>query len=121
MALFARSTALSRITALAARRAVHAAFAWMHNNPRTIMDWQARLVSIPAPPFGEEARSAWFAARFAEVGLSSIHRDQVGNVVGILPSSNLPAYSTGPVVVLSAHLDTVFPADVPLHPVISQT
>ena len=85
------------------------------------MDWQARLVSIPAPPFGEQARSEWIAARFAEVGLSSIHRDQVGNVVGILPSSNLPAYSTGPVVVLSAHLDTVFPADVPLDPVISQT
>ena len=33
------------------------AFAWMHNNPRTIMDWQAKLVAIPAPPFGEGLRA----------------------------------------------------------------
>lgn len=121
MALFAHSTALSRITGLAARRSVHAAFAWMHIHPRTIMDWQARLVSIPAPPFGEEARSAWIAERFSEAGLSSIHCDEVGNVIGILPAANLPAHTTGSVVVLSAHLDTVFPAEVPLRPVVSQT
>ena len=29
-----------------------------------IMEWQSQLVAIPAPPFGEEARSVWLAARF---------------------------------------------------------
>jgi acetylornithine deacetylase/succinyl-diaminopimelate desuccinylase-like protein len=106
------------VTALAAQRPVHAAFAWMHGNPVKIMGWQASLVAIPAPPFGEEARSEWLAARFAEAGLSQIHADAAGNVFGILSAANLPPESTGPVVVLSAHLDTVFPADTPLNPVV---
>jgi hypothetical protein len=72
MALFPRSSEFSRVTALAALRPVHAAFAWLHGNPKTIMDWQTELVVIPAPPFGEQARSEWLAARFAEAGLSAI-------------------------------------------------
>lgn len=118
MGLFSRSSSFSRVTALAAQRPVHAAFAWLHNNPKTIMDWQAALVAIPAPPFGEQARTEWLAARFRETGLSQVNIDAVGNVCGTLPATNLPAESTGPVVVLSAHLDTVFPADTVLNPVL---
>ena len=117
MALF-HNSAFSRVTALAELHPVHAAFAWLHGNPKTIMDWQAELVAIPAPPFGEQARSVWMAARFAEAGLSSLETDAVGNLFGWLPAASLPAESTGPVVVLSAHLDTVFPAGTPLHPVV---
>jgi tripeptide aminopeptidase len=111
MVLFSRSTAFSRVTSLAARRQVHAAFAWMHNNPRTIMDWQAKLVEIPAPPFGEEVRAAWISEQFIKAGLSGVSIDVIGNVIGMIPAASLPADSTGPLVVLSAHLDTVFPAD----------
>jgi acetylornithine deacetylase/succinyl-diaminopimelate desuccinylase-like protein len=117
MALF-HNSAFSRVTALAELRPVHAAFAWLHGNPKTIIDWQAELVSIPAPPFGEQARSLWMAARFTEAGLSSLETDALGNVFGWLPAASLPPESTGPVVVLSAHLDTVFPAGTPLHPVV---
>jgi acetylornithine deacetylase/succinyl-diaminopimelate desuccinylase-like protein len=117
MALF-HNSAFSRVTALAELRPVHAAFAWLHGNPKTIMDWQAELAAIPAPPFGEQARSLWMAARFAEAGLSSLQTDAVGNVFGWLPATSLSPESTGPVVVLSAHLDTVFPAGTPLHPVV---
>jgi tripeptide aminopeptidase len=120
MFAFARSTAFSRVTTLAARRAVHAAFAWMHNNPQTIMDWQADLVAIPAPPFGEQARSDWTASRFVEIGLSEVQIDGAGNVIGMLPASKLPPESSGPVVVLSAHLDTVFPAGTPLNPTVTR-
>ncbi|MGA3082164.1 MAG: M20/M25/M40 family metallo-hydrolase [Terracidiphilus sp.] len=118
MASFSSNSAFSRVTALAERRTVHAAFAWLHGNPKTIMDWQAELVAIPAPPFGEQARSNWMAARFGEAGLSRVETDVVGNVFGWLPAAGLPQQSTGPVVVLSAHLDTVFPARTPLHPVV---
>jgi acetylornithine deacetylase/succinyl-diaminopimelate desuccinylase-like protein len=104
--------------ALAAQRPVHAAFAWLHGNPKTIMDWQTQLVAIPAPPFGEQARSEWMAARFAEAGLSAIETDAIGNVMALLPAAHLPAESTGPLVVLSAHLDTVFPAETLLRPVL---
>ena len=120
MAIFSRSTAFTRVTAIAAQRAVHAAFAWVHNNPKTLIDRQAELVAIPAPPFGEEARSKWLVARFTEIGLANIRMDAVCNVIGVIPATHLPTDSTGPVVVLSAHLDTVFPAATPLSPALSR-
>jgi acetylornithine deacetylase/succinyl-diaminopimelate desuccinylase-like protein len=83
------------------------------------MDWQTELVTIPAPPFGEQARSIWMAARFTEAGLSRVQIDEIGNVLGFLPAANLSPESTGPIVVLSAHLDTVFPAETPLNPVVN--
>jgi acetylornithine deacetylase/succinyl-diaminopimelate desuccinylase-like protein len=89
----------------------------MHQNPKTLLDWQVELSRISAPPFGEQARSEWIAARFAELGLAPT-TDEVGNVFAILPAANLPAESTGHVVVLSAHLDIVFPASTPLEPVL---
>ena len=118
MAIFSRSSAFSRVTAMAARRPVHAAFAWLHTHSKRIMDWQLELVRIAAPPFGEQARSAWIAERFAEIGLSEIRTDSLGNVMGFVPATHLPVESSGPIVVLSAHLDTVFPADTPLHPML---
>ncbi len=116
MALFPRSSAFSRVTALASQRPVHGAFSWLHGNPKTIMDWQAAFVAIPAPPFGEQARSRWFADRFTGIGLAQVEIDRAGNVLGLLPAAALPPESTGPLVVLSAHLDTVFPADTPIKP-----
>lgn len=117
MPIFSRSTAFTRVTAIAAQRPVHAAFTWLHNNPKTLIDRQAELVAIPAPPYGEEARSRWLATRLAEIGLSDIQTDALGNVFSFIPAAHLPAESTGPVVVVSAHLDTVFPAGTSLHPV----
>jgi acetylornithine deacetylase/succinyl-diaminopimelate desuccinylase-like protein len=113
-----RNSAFSRVTALAGQRPVHAAFAWLHGNPKRIMDWQAELVAIPAPPFGEQARSAWLAAHFEKAGLAGVQVDSVGNVLGFLPAPNLSPESTGPIVVLSAHIDTVFPAGTTLDPVV---
>lgn len=118
MASFSNNSAFSRVTALAEQRPVHAAFAWLHGNPKTIMDWQAELAAIPAPPFGEQARAEWLTERFAEAGLQRVDTDEAGNVLGWLPAANLPPESSGPVVVLSAHLDTVFPAETPLKPMV---
>jgi acetylornithine deacetylase/succinyl-diaminopimelate desuccinylase-like protein len=117
MPLLSTTSAFSRITALAAQRPIHAAFAWLHRNPKTIMDWQMEMVAIPAPAFGEEERAQWLKKRFVEIGLTSVEIDAAGNVIGILPAAKLPAESTGPVVVLSAHIDTVFPAGTNLAPV----
>jgi acetylornithine deacetylase/succinyl-diaminopimelate desuccinylase-like protein len=113
------TSAFSRVTALAAQRPIHAAFSWLHANPKTLMDWQIALVGIAAPPNGEQDRARWLAARFTEAGVSAVETDAAGNVLGILPATILPSESTGPVVLLSAHLDTVFPADTPLHPVLA--
>jgi tripeptide aminopeptidase len=111
-------SAFSRVTALAAKRAIHSAFAWLHGHSKTMLDWQMGLCAIPAPPFGEQARSAWMAERFREIGLHDVAIDAVGNVLGFLPAPHLEQAATGPVVVVSAHLDTVFPADAPLNLVV---
>jgi acetylornithine deacetylase/succinyl-diaminopimelate desuccinylase-like protein len=118
MPVLSPSSAFSRVTSLAAQRPIHAAFAWLHANPKTIMDWQVALAAIPAPVHNEQARAAWLAARFADIGLRSIEIDLAGNVIGILPATSLPPDSTGPVVLLSAHIDTVFPLGTPIHPLL---
>jgi tripeptide aminopeptidase len=118
MLLKSPNSAFARVTALAALRPIHAAFAWLHGNPKTIMDWQMELVAIPAPTYGEQARAAWLAERFKEMGLSHVETDGAGNVMGILPAANLPPESSGHMVLLSAHLDTVFPAGTPIEPVL---
>lgn len=95
-----------RVTRLAAYLPLHRAFHWLHLHQPQMRLWQLELLAIPAPPFGEAARAAWFAARFAQLGLSHVHIDQEGNALGELPGSS----PHSPVIVLSAHLDTVFPA-----------
>jgi tripeptide aminopeptidase len=116
MAWFGAKSAYSKITTLASLRPVHEAFAWLHNNPKTLLDWQAEMIAIPAPPFGEQARGAWFAERFREIGADAVEIDGIGNVLALLLPPDHPAESTGPIVVLSAHLDTVFPAETDVTP-----
>ena len=119
MPIFSRSSAFARVTALASQRPVHAAFAWLHNNPKVLIDRQVELVAIPAPPFGEQARSEWMATRFNEIGLENVQIDEIGNVRGLIAAADLPPESTGHLVVLSAHIDTVFPAGTVLNPVLT--
>lgn len=116
MPLRSSTSGLSRITSIASRRFVHAAFAWLHGNPKTILDWQTNLCMIPAPPFGEAARSEWLTQRFEEIGLDEVECDAVGNVFGLIRPPGISPDSTGPIVLLSAHLDTVFPPDTQLKP-----
>jgi tripeptide aminopeptidase len=110
-------SAFSRVNQLASLAAVHAAFRWFHLQERKVMRWQQDLVAIPAPPFGESLRAKWLAERFCELKLQQVQIDSEGNVLGWLHGD---AESPGPCVVLSAHIDTVFPKDVPIIPVLSE-
>jgi acetylornithine deacetylase/succinyl-diaminopimelate desuccinylase-like protein len=84
------------------------------------MDWQMAVVAIPAPPFGEGARANWLAERFADAGLADVRTDEVGNVLGFVYPGGHDMESTGHIVVISAHLDTVFPVGTPILPSLSQ-
>ena len=95
-----------RIAELAADRAVHRAFAWLHLHEPQMRKWQMEFLAVPAPPFGEAARAAWFCERLREIGLVGATVDAAGNAVAELRGPQVD----GPVVLLSAHLDTVFPA-----------
>lgn len=76
-----------------------------HTDDETLAD-QAELVAIPAPPFGEEARGRRMLERFREVGLLDAAIDDAGNVLARLPGD---ARDGAAPIILSAHLDTVFP------------
>jgi len=105
-----RRTAQQEVARLAELRAVHEAFAWFRASSRELEDLQLELTAVPSPPWGEAARAEWLRARFEDLGLSEVQQDELGNVFGILPGSEPNA----PLVALSAHLDTVFPAGTPI-------
>jgi len=83
---------------------VRAALEWFAPNLNWINGQQARLTEIPAPPFQEGQRAVEVKALLASAGLS-VQVDSTGNVIGELRGVNEKE-----IVVLSAHLDTVFPA-----------
>jgi acetylornithine deacetylase/succinyl-diaminopimelate desuccinylase-like protein len=111
----ATSSAQRRIAHLATLTAVHRAFHWLHLHQPQLRQWQLDIVRIPAPPFGESARAAWFLDRFHQLGLTNIHLDDIGNVLAELAPET--SSNDTPCVLLSAHLDTVFPANTPIEPI----
>src|SRR5246500_953980 len=99
----------SEVARLAASPEVRSAFNWFRANEPQLLHWQMEMARIPAPPFGESARAEWLAERFREVGLDDVRVDDVGNVFGTHPGFGRRY------VALSAHIDTVFPANTPLN------
>lgn len=77
------------------------------DHARSIEDLKL-LTEIPAPPFKEQKRAEAFLARLKALGLSDAHIDSEGNVVGLRKGTGGPGGS-GPKLLISAHLDTVFP------------
>jgi len=69
---------------------------------------QAALSAIPAPTGAEGRRAARVAELFREIGLSDVAVDHAGNVHGWLGRNG----ERSAPVVLAAHLDTVFGAEV---------
>lgn len=72
--------------------------------PQTIEE-QVALCQIEAPPFKEARRAADFRRRMEELGLQNVRIDAEGNAIGELPGSDPAA----PSLLISGHLDTVFP------------
>ena len=64
-----------------------------------------RLTEIASPPFGEDVRGDAYLAMLREHGLEDVEKDAVGNVMGLRRG-----IGNGPLIVVAAHLDTVFPA-----------
>ncbi len=68
-----------------------------------VIELAIAIQQIPAPTFEERERAEFMRGRFLEEGLSDVGLDAAGNVFGRLPGGDVPA------LVVSAHLDTVFP------------
>src|SRR3954449_2252612 len=65
---------------------------------------QKRITEIPAPPYKEKVRAEYYLKRFIELGFKEASIDAEGNVIALRKGSG-----GGPKLVVSAHLDTVFP------------
>ncbi|HLZ12745.1 MAG TPA: M20/M25/M40 family metallo-hydrolase [Candidatus Acidoferrum sp.] len=83
---------------------IQTALAWFKPHLNWINDEQARLTEIPAPPFAESQRAQAVKVLLAAVGLE-VHLDKTGNVIGELRGANEKE-----IVLIAAHMDTVFPA-----------
>jgi tripeptide aminopeptidase len=97
------------VAGLAAEPSVRRALDFARSTEQDTVREQIRLCEIPAPPFGEAMRAAAYAQSMRAAGLTNVRIDSVGNVLG-----ERPGRTRRPHLVLSAHLDTVFPADVPV-------
>ena len=82
--------------------------AYLESRERTILADQVTVAQIPAPTGDEGRRAAWIARRLSP-SIRDVRVDDAGNVVGIRRGRRDDA----PVVVC-AHLDTVFDAQLPL-------
>jgi len=66
---------------------------------------QKRITEIPAPPYKEKIRAEYYLKRFHELGFKDASIDSEGNVMALRKGSG----GGRPKLVVSAHLDTVFP------------
>src|SRR5215210_6696498 len=83
---------------------VQSAFRFFESHAAEITEDHIRLCRIPAPPFGEAERARYLCERLREHGLDEAQVDEEGNCVALRAG-----YTLSPLLVLSAHLDTVFP------------
>jgi acetylornithine deacetylase/succinyl-diaminopimelate desuccinylase-like protein len=102
-------TPQQEVASLVASPQLHAIFDWFNSHGRDLADIQMEVSRIPAPPFAEARRADWLRNRFVQLGLDDVHIDAAGNVIGVRPGTHTDHY-----LVVSAHLDTVFPEDTPL-------
>ena len=83
---------------------VREAFQFFERRAAAITDEQIAICSIPAPPFGEAERAHYLCEKFRQLGLRDAQLDMEGNCVALRRGRSL-----SPLLVVSAHLDTVFP------------
>lgn len=95
----------SDVAALHARPEVRRAFEWIDAALDTLTTEHIALSEIEAPPFLEAERAEKLRSTFVADGLHNVFIDDIGNVLATR-SGRVDA----PAVILSAHIDTVFPA-----------
>src|SRR6266404_4522299 len=101
----AASTVETACQAILANPKVIKTFEDIKADDDTALAEQKRITEIPAPPYKEHVRAEYYLNRFQELGLKDAFIDTEGNVIGLRKGSG----GGRPKLVVSAHLDTVFP------------
>lgn len=95
---------LAAVTKISTHPSVLQAMQSLESDNQWTLSQQVSICEIPAPPFKEAVRAAEFQKRLIALGVQHVRTDSEGNVIGEIRGSG-----PGPTVVLSGHLDTVFP------------
>lgn len=103
MASSLKSAPAQTIRQLATTPEVEQALRFFETYADAITDEHIRICSIPATPFGEQERAEYLAERFRQLGLDDVTIDEEGNCIALQKGR-----SSSPLIVVSAHLDTVF-------------
>src|SRR5215207_4562225 len=85
----------------------------MNEFANRVIDLAIEIQQIPAPTFEEAQRAKFIRELFAQQKLQDISIDKTGNVYGRLPKVQGQKSDAKPLII-SAHMDTVFPADTDL-------
>jgi len=95
---------VKEIKRLSSTKEIQSAFAFLDAIDKQTTEDLITLTEIEAPPFKETKRALAFQAMLDKAGVDKSWIDEVGNVIGLLKGT-----AGNRVVVLDAHLDTVFP------------
>ena len=101
----AAQTPETRVREITASPAFKQAAAFIEADQDRFVRELIALTEIPAPPFKEAARAKAFMAMLQQHGLADVEMDGEGNVMGVRRGAG----GTPGLLVVSAHLDTVFP------------
>lgn len=105
---------MNNIDDIARQPGVRAALSSFTVRMDEILDQIIAIQQVPAPTFNEERRACYVEERFGAVGMVDIQRDELNNVYGRLPGLAPDRAPDRAPIVISAHLDTVFPLDTDL-------
>ena len=67
------------------------------------------MCQIPAPSYEEGEKAEYVRKKMVDAGLSDVHIDEVGNVLGTWKGTG-----NGPRIMVAGHTDTVFPRETDL-------
>jgi tripeptide aminopeptidase len=84
---------------------VQDAFEYLDSHDTETLETLITLTEIPAPPFAETERALAFLEMLNLAGIDTSYIDEVGNVIALRKGSSQNPTS----LVISGHLDTVFP------------
>jgi acetylornithine deacetylase/succinyl-diaminopimelate desuccinylase-like protein len=94
----------SRFAVLSEHSTVKTMLEFIEASEPAYIQEQFRLTEIPAPPFKEQVRAAYFLEQMKARGLADAYIDEEGNAIGVRKGTG-----SGPTFLIAAHLDTVFP------------
>ena len=78
------------------------------DDERTLRE-HLEMCQIPAPSYEEEEKAEYVRKKMVDAGLSDVHIDEVGNVLGTWKGTG-----NGPRIMIAGHTDTVFPRETDL-------